>query len=99
MKTAFYLELGSMQTEEIIEYIRLLNCARDINCHLSPHCIEYKGDKLLLIAVIDGDKMEIDLWSYASLGELGEEGYKLQSSKDKYHFFTELVQGEYKWVK
>jgi len=99
MKTAYFLELGSMQDKEIIDYIMLLNCARDITCQLSAHCVEYKGEKVILIALIDGDSMELDLWSYDQLSELGKEGYKLKSAKDKYQFFTELVKGEYKFIK
>ena len=99
MKTAFYLELGNMQSEEIKDLIMFIGCTRSINCTLSDHCIDYKGDKLLLIALTEGDKMELDLWSYNDLAELGQEGYKLVSAKDKFIFMHELIQGDYKYFK
>lgn len=100
MKHLIFLETANMMDVELTDLAQYL-IITGRNVKLSPHCIETRliANKPLLIACIDNDSCNVELYRYDELSALMKEGYKASSAENKYEFFKALTVGEFMYCR
>ena len=96
---AYYLQVANLSDKELEDLVLYIHSARNIKCGLSGFDIKTRGEKQVLIALTEGEKISLDLWTHNELASFGNEGYKLQSALGKFDFARELIRGDFKYYK